>query len=304
MAYLDKEHTFNYCLLTEPSYVWVSNSTVYSAPEIEQIFEYSLLPYVEFFKNYYYSINAFGYNIRSAVTEIEQIFRYSITEKTWVERQQTFHFNLLHDDGTVGGIIPSVLSQYDVQIFLDGEDVTGKVSNCSINYSKGNFTGECTLKFADPSFYPRLDCSNIPANYNQERIEVRTKLIGQTDWIVQGKFFIEKRDTSVAFDGGTQPTCWGRTRTARLDRPYARPISKTWTEVTYARTVAEWIIAQADPTLVLRWEVMNYVIHQYRFEISGATPIEAIGQIASPLGAVVSTTKSGELLVHYQWVSE
>ena len=299
------ELEFKYCLLLETAYPWISESEVYAFIEgDDQTFEYSLMPFVEFFKTFYRSVNAFGYNLRSEVQEVELIHAYNILQKDPIEKSQTLHYHLMYSDSQISPTIPTTITQYYVQIFLDGEDVTSFVSNCSINYAKGNFTGECTIKFADPSFYRRIDCADMATNYERERIEVKTRITGQPDWEVQGRFFIEKRDTSLSADGGVEPTCWGRTRTAKLDRPYAKTISKTWEAVTYAKDVAREIINGTAPDIVLRWEVLNYKIYQYRLSLSGATPIEALSQLASPLGAVVSTSKAGELIVHYQWVNE
>lgn len=303
MAFVDTQQEFSYFLLTSAPFFLSSESQHDGFVETEHYFDMNLLQVKEFIKTTDPAFNAFSINILQQSEEAEQEFIVSLREYTPVETYSRAIYNMLQDDGTIFGAIPSVHTEYEVMILFDGDDITDKVSTCSISYSKDNFTGEINLTFADPSMYRRLNCTNIKENYRRERFEVRTRIKGASTWHVQGRFFLESRDTSLSHDGGLIPQAWGRTKTAKLSTPYARGISKAWVDLArlyYAKEIALEILADY-PDIELVWNVMNYEIWPGRFDLDNVTPIDAIQQLASPLGAIVSTNKAGQLVVRYKW---
>jgi hypothetical protein len=305
MVEVIRDQEFRYSLLSEGSYFLTSQNTIALAYiETEQEFLYSLMPYKEFELTFDGGLIGFTYDIRESVEGPDIAFQVAVLEKTPVEITQRFIYNLLNDDGTIGGVVPSVLTEYEVMILLDGEDVTDKVSDCSVSYSRDSFTGDINVTFKDPEFYRRLDCTDLVANYRQERLELLTRIKGDSEWQSQGKFFIESRDTALSHDGGVQPKCTGRTKTAKLSAPYATPISKDWSDpdqgVYKAKAIAEEVLAPY-PDIELVWLVMDYDVWPGRLAVDNVPPIDVINTLAAPLGAIVSTDKAGRLIVRYRW---
>lgn len=190
----------------------------------------------------------------------------------------------------------------ETRILLDGLDVTNKVASCTLSYSLNSFVGEVDITWADQSMYSQVDCSNIPKNYMIERVEVYTRLTTNQNpvWVCQGKFFLEKRGTTVSF-GSVQLTSWGRNRPAVLSMPYAKPLSMTWLEDTTAKTIAEGLCATPALPVTLSWEIMNYKILASNLTVDGDDPVSVIATLAAAVGGILTSNRDGHLRVIYRY---
>jgi len=193
---------------------------------------------------------------------------------------------------------PSSTTQlhYEYQVLLDGIDVTAKTQSCTINYGEDKFCGDIDITWVDRSMYALVDTSNIAANYMLERVVVNTRIVGETGWLCQGRFYLEKRGTNVSYDK-IDVTSWGRTKPALLDRPYATPVTRTWFTDTTALAIATEMAALGPVTL--HWEIMDYKILGSNFSVDGSSPIDVISQLAAPVGGIVYSGKNAELHVVY-----
>jgi hypothetical protein len=221
--------------------------------------------------------------------------------------------NNLMSDITVTSIRP------EYQVLLDGEDVTGIVKSISITYSRDSYVGEVNINWANAdmvhtdsaALYSRIDCSNIARNYMLERVEVYSRLLSNVDtsWVLQGKFFLEKRGTTVTFDG-IEFTSWGRSRPAVLSMPYTKPLTFIWTENTTAKAITEDLCAydlSVTPKVALAlpvplsWEIMDYRVLGSNVDVEGTEPIEVISTLAATVGGILTCKKDGTLRVVYKY---
>lgn len=193
--------------------------------------------------------------------------------------------------------------QYMVQILLDGRDVSHLVKSCSISYSLSNFVGEVSIAWQDWSIYHQLRIK-ARENLGKIRVEVLSARVdpgGPINWISQGRFMLERQDTNADFKT-IHPVSWGRSETAKLSDPYCPLLNETYptggAPSTRATVVARQVMAAAGvSTDKLSWETMDYDILPDKYAADNATPIQVIEGLASPLGAVVTTDKTGILRV-------
>lgn len=199
---------------------------------------------------------------------------------------------------------PTSLTAINVEtrILLDGLDVTDKIASCTVSYSLNSFVGEVDVAWADPSMYSQVDCSNIPKNYMIERLEVYTRLTTNETpvWVCQGKFFLEKRGTSVSF-GSTQLTSWGRNRPAVLSMPYAKPLSRTWSTDTTAKSIATELCSTPELPVTLSWEILDYKVLASNLTVDGDDPVSVISTLAATVGGILTSNRDGVLRVIYRY---
>jgi len=227
-------------------------------------------------------------------------FIYSFTTYTTLNLSKKFWGNLLIEDSPLFLANSSVTRiAYEYRVFLDDAliDVTSKIKSCTLSYGIDRYCAEVDITWADYTMYAQVDCSDIPLNYKKERITVFTRIVGVTDWVPQGKFFLEKRSISVVSDS-IELTSWGRNKPALLSAPYASPLSQRWDNDTTAKTIALDII---DGLVPLSWEIMDYTILGGNVIAEKEQPIDVISRLAAPVGGIFSADKSGILRVIYRY---
>jgi hypothetical protein len=237
--------------------------------------------------------NFHGNALRGYMNIRKKIFTTRFFKNGLVTQPATYRrlrgFLHLHDDR------PPEALQYEHKVMLDGDrDVTGLIESLNISYAIEQFCGEITINWADYSIYAEIDIADIRTTYGQERIEVFTRLIGETDWVSQGKFYLEKRNLSASYERIT-PTSWGRTKSALLSGPYSYTISRTWLEDTSAQVIVEEMAALAGVTVY--WEVVTFPVLGGNLTVDGVFPIDVISQLASAVGGVFVPNKDGSLRV-------
>lgn len=266
---------------------------------------FSLTAPIYLIKNFHRSFLHLEQNIYQQVELAPQNLRMHLLENSGppVSFSAPVMFSLLESDhGTT-----TVKIEY--KVLLDGIDVTDLVVACSINFSVGNFTSDVDVTWAhmsltktrgDLSLYNLLDCSNIALNYAVERLEVYTRVAtnDNPEWVLQGRFFLEKRGTTTDYSGSAV-TSWGRNRTARLTMPYALPLTKVWAETTTAYSIAKELCDTAGVTL--SWEIADYRVLGSNVSVDGEEPISIISALAAVLGATLTTDKDGRLRVLYRY---
>jgi hypothetical protein len=243
-------------------------------------------------KNFYGTAHRFSHNILTS-RFLSRRLRNNLVSHNYLFITKRFGNNLI-PDATVTSLQP----QY--KITLDGVDVTDLVESCNINYSLGSFCGEVDITWADYTLFTDLDISNTDLNYKQERLVVYTRLNSNETptWMVQGRFFLEKRGTTVGASS-IVPTSWGRTKPALLSLPYAKPLTKVWTTDTSAQAIVRSICRSAGVSVV--WEVTDYPILAGNLTADGTEPISLISQLAGVVGGVLTCGTDGTLYVKYRY---
>lgn len=188
-------------------------------------------------------------------------------------------------------------------VLLDGENVTDKVASCTISYSMDSYVGDLDITWADYSLYDRIDCTNIgTSSFMVERIQVYTRVASDDNpvWVSQGKFFLEKRGTTVAYDS-IVPTSWGRTRAAVLSMPYSLPLTKVWEDDTSAKAIAQELCDNAPLPVTLSWEIMDFPVLGSNMDVEGTDAIDVISQLAGAVGGILTCNRNGDLKVIYKY---
>ena len=225
-------------------------------------------------------------------------FRFDILENTPVLMSRKWHFNIKETDADF------TAKSYEVQILLDGDDVTQKVAQCSITYSVEKFCGEVSISWADWEIYDRVNVADMQKNYNAERVEVRSREAGAADWTPLGRFFLEKRDVNETFKQ-IQPRSWGRSTTSKLADPYARPLNQIWESGLEGAgyVMAQDVVRQIceDHGVELSWEITDYQILDGNLVAVDETPIRVIERVVKAMGGVVTTDKAGRLRATWRY---
>lgn len=171
--------------------------------------------------------------------------------------------------------------QYGWKFILDDTtDITDKVKSFTIEASLDSFCRELTLDLLDEDFYDTLDFSAIP---EEPRIEVFTKIVedeydeyDNSNWISQGKFFIERPTFQVGIHE-TSTGVWGRQSTAILGEPFAQKVTKLWDTDTSFYDICQEIIESVgltwDPD---RCELQDFSIFADNYEADDLYPIEVL----------------------------
>jgi hypothetical protein len=249
-------------------------------------------------KNFFGTAARLTHSIYSQTTT-KGVLRHTLNSGNPLSIKGVILNSLLLDSGIVSR------HSTDYKILLDGVDITNKVSSCTINYSRDSFVSDVDITWSDPvksEIYHSVDCSNITKNFQIERVEVwtRIKTNAVPIWYLQGRFFLEKRSTSVSYNS-IVPTSWGRSRPAVLSLPYALPLTKTWTIDTTARTIAAELCASAPLPVTLSWEVADYVVLGSNLSVDGEEPINVISTLAATVGGILTCAKDGTLRVIYRY---
>lgn len=251
---------------------------------------YDLVTTAIFRKNWSGGLQAFTYNIREPFVFSSRQFN-DINERTRVDLRQRVFYTVRENDDYTENV------SYNYRVMLDGLDFTDKVKSLSYNYSLEQYTGECSITWADPQMYAQLDPLS---SMGTVRIEVYTGHYG-FPLTLQGRFLIEKRSTEIDASKA-YPTTWGRTITARLASPHSLPITKTWMYDTKALSIALEVMQLSDPAIQLNWQVTDYDVLGGNFVAAGDEPITLLTKLAEPLGAIVTTNKQGQIVVRYRYV--
>ena len=117
---------------------------------------------------------------------------------------------------------------------------------------------------------------------------------------VNGKLFYFLIDTSSrdrSF-GKTKYIVTGRSKTKKLDFPYADPYSKAWGTTTAYTAIAELCALQ---NIDLSFEIVDWSIPSGRLTSSEESPLSIIKRIADATGAVVQTDTDGTLIIRYDF---
>lgn len=281
----------------ELAHVWLEAQPVASANITNTIF---------LFKNFFGTAAVFTNNITSTIAMTRSLASLNLLVEPTAPLDvfKEFYLNLLPDR-------QSVAASIEYKILLDGTDVTDKVASCRITYSLDSYVGELDIDWADWTLYSQVDCSNLKNNYMIERVEVYTRVASNASpiWVLQGKFFLEKRSSSVVYNQTTLNS-WGRSRPAVLSMPYAKPLTKVWVVDTTALSIADELcrydMSKTPPVLLtlpvtLSWEVADYKVLGTNVDVESTEPIEVISTLASTVGGILTCTKEGTLRVMYRY---
>lgn len=184
---------------------------------------------------------------------------------------------------------------YGIRITLDGEDITAKVSRFEITARLDAYCREISIDIADPDLYDSLDFSVLP---ELPALEVFTRIA--SDWVSQGKFFVEKPTFQVGIHR-TETGLWGRSTTAILGTPFAPRFTQTWDSDTSFFTICSEMCAAAGITWDSAYSSLaDYTIHARTFTAENLTPVEVIQNLldlAYGEDAFLTTDRSGHVVI-------
>ena len=157
-----------------------------------------------------------------------------------------------------------------IKITLDGEDITNKVKNGSINLYGDTILSDCTLEIA----------TNFPVHGSSFEV------------IVEGipfSFLVEE----LEYDKKEHlQKIWGRCVSANLYDPYA--IKQ---EYEFKNKMASEIISEVCVGYIIDWQIDDWLVPYYKKK--GAYPLDVAKEIVESIGAVVRATPDG--ILHIVW---
>lgn len=172
--------------------------------------------------------------------------------------------------------------------------IKDKVVRAEVTFSQDSYCDQMTLELADHSLYAELDFTKLPA---QERIEIKTRKDAGA-WVSQGKFFVEQPDVLTDLNGVTIPSLWGRSTTARLGEPFARRISKVWTEDTMlSAVVSELVSAAGLPTEGIQIDIADFTIFANTLIAENEYPAEILARLAQTTNGYLCCKKDGSVWI-------
>ena len=239
--------------------------------------------------------NPYAIQVNSAIIDLMDIGSIMVNAQV-SDRNPVYNSLRVNSTITDSAAITSrqVITRYN--IYFDGEDVTDKIQDCKISYSRDNYCGQIDITWKDWTIFPQLDCSDLTTNYRMERFSV------YINDVFFGNFYNEKRDVSVNFTD-TSPTSWGRTRTALLSPPYATPITpliKSWNEDEMASSICTYLAGLYGITL--QWNILDFNVRAGKFVMNGEYPIDGIRRLAASVGGILTTSRfSPVLIATYKW---
>ena len=160
---------------------------------------------------------------------------------------------------------------YGIRITLDGQDITAQVSRFEITAELEAYCREISVDIADPTLYDTIDFSVLP---EFPSIEVFTRI--ETDWLSQGRFFIEKPTFQVGIHR-TETGLWGRSETAALGTPFSVKFSKNWDADTSFFAICTEMCTAAGLTWDSGYcEIPDFIIHAGTYTAENLSPVEII----------------------------
>lgn len=182
---------------------------------------------------------------------------------------------------------------YDWKIELNSIDISDKVSRFSITAGLRSFCRELVLDIADPETYSNIDFSRISES---PEIEVFTKT--GTEFVSQGKFFVERPAITSTLRSALMQGVWGRSTTALLAEPFAPKITKAWETQTTFFAICEELCALVGLDFDSAYsEIDDFVIFPYTYEADGLYPADIITELAALAGAIATTDAAGHVCI-------
>jgi hypothetical protein len=174
------------------------------------------------------------------------------------------------------------------RVILNGTDITRKVSRAEVKLDAENICGETFVDIADKDVLAGIVLPRVP----QSRLIVVDALVNG-EWISKGSFFLEDitypRDTNAR-----TASVWGRTLSARLNKPWAQKISKQWPAATTFDAILQELAAMCGVTIVIE---NDYPVCQYCYAVSDWYPSQIVQDLAERSGQICWPQVDGSLLI-------
>ena len=188
-----------------------------------------------------------------------------------------------------------------INILINGESIVKYFDQVSIKFVEGMFCNSIDLSVKTMDLWTKFDPI---LNFGDLVLEVP---IGSKTY----KFLVEERNATVGLPG-VAFSVWGRSAQALLDRPYSKTVTDTedtkypWqTRDCTATQIINYIQNLCCPyTVIVNWNVENFIVYKDSFSASNTSPIDVISQLAGIIGAEFIANPDGSLTVQEYSVSE
>ncbi|GEM_PF-2865922 len=166
---------------------------------------------------------------------------------------------------------------HEVVLYMDGEDITDKVTNIEWQMDEARVPNTIRVDIADEYLYViKRMYTRADADFMEPRLSL------YVDGYLIDDYFIDKLEMSEKPESTTWQI-WGRNRAALLTYPYAVKITRVWndrsTRMNIMREIAE------DCGLTLDYLVPDFTIPAGRFSVEDEYPLEALKRLAGVDGS-------------------
>lgn len=259
-----------------------------------------------------YSFNNLLEAIEKEIISINIIateFTVSITSRNDIVEYTGPHINEINSINRIESINPTypfTEFNYSVIILVDDIIVSDSVVSWQIEINEDSYVNSVSIDFGDNYLF---DLCNPISNFGNERIKIIIDDIMYQFLLERRSFNENPRDYNF--------NVWGRSKTAKLDAPYAQPINDK--KVDYNEIESVWyspddnkyvpyvwqtrnttaleIMQAVSPGFTVQMDIEDFIVKRKSFSVSNETPIEIINRLAKVVGAIVRTNLDGDIIV-------
>jgi hypothetical protein len=181
----------------------------------------------------------------------------------------------------------------DWDLKYNGTSIKDVVSSVKQRESVDTPIHEIDIELIDQVLYRSIDWTRIPSGPQLELFEDRG-----SGWQSLGRYYIERPTYSANPDVRGLRGIWGRSSVAALAEPYARTITKTWTQQTFLFDIIDEVLEGSGISLDRnQCTIPNFVIYPLTYSADKAYPIDIVMELAELCGVITLSDHSGSIFL-------
>lgn len=184
------------------------------------------------------------------------------------------------------GVLADQITMPDCQVLIDGGDASGHCGGFTITGEEGGSSNNLEMTLYGMEYLSLYKSDGT--EYDSPRVSV------YIDGVIEGTFFIETIE-KVYTARGVGMRISGPSKTAILDRPYSKTITKVWDETTTRHAIITEVIASLVNASI---QISDATVMANLYAAKKLTPLQIIADVIEATGGEMVTDSDDNLIVY------